>query len=115
MQVKSFIFFTLIAEEIERTDSETPLYTEKTFNINIGGTNDAPQIEYIGNKVALVGETLTFDLQVSDKNQDNLYVEILNAQELPPDITLNPKIQYGKATLEWKPTGHCNEMRAVVY
>ncbi|MGB7378807.1 MAG: putative Ig domain-containing protein, partial [Rivularia sp. (in: cyanobacteria)] len=95
--------FTLIAEEIrEENDSETPLYTEKTFNINILGNNDAPQIEYIGDKVAVVGETLKFDVEVNDNNQDNLTFEILNKQDLPSGITLTPKFQYGKATFEWK-------------
>ncbi|MEO1430812.1 MAG: hypothetical protein AAFV71_17460 [Cyanobacteria bacterium J06633_8] len=57
----------MIAEEIrDDNDSETPLYTEKTFNINVLGNNDAPQIEYIGDKVAVVGETLKFDLTVND-------------------------------------------------
>ncbi|MEM6402893.1 MAG: putative Ig domain-containing protein, partial [Cyanobacteria bacterium P01_D01_bin.116] len=96
--------FTLVAEEINRTDNETPLYTEKTFNINIGGTNDAPQIEYIGSKVAVIGETLTFDLQVKDNNQDDLTFEIVNSQDLPSGITLTQQAKYGKAVFEWIPT-----------
>ncbi|MEO0843074.1 MAG: putative Ig domain-containing protein, partial [Cyanobacteria bacterium J06643_5] len=95
--------FTLIAEEIrEENDKQTPLYTEKTFNININGNNDAPQIQYIGDKVAVIGETLKFDVLVEDNNQDNLNFEILNQQNLPSGITLTPKLQYGKATFEWK-------------
>ncbi|MEO1373927.1 MAG: putative Ig domain-containing protein, partial [Cyanobacteria bacterium J06635_10] len=96
--------FTLIAEEVNRSDNETPLYTEKTFNINIGGTNDAPQIEYIGDKVAVIGETLTFDLQVKDNNQDDLTFEIVNSQDLPSGITLTQQAKYGKAVFEWIPT-----------
>ncbi|MGB6300739.1 MAG: putative Ig domain-containing protein, partial [Rivularia sp. (in: cyanobacteria)] len=94
--------FTLIAEEINRTDSETALYTEKTFNINVLGNNDAPQIEYIGDKVAVVGETLKFDVLVKDNNQDDLNFEIVNQQELPSGITLTQKGRYGKASFEWK-------------
>ena len=54
--------------------------------------------------MAVIGETLTFDLQVKDNNQDNLTFEIVNSQDLPSGITLTPKIQYGKATFEWTPT-----------
>ncbi|MGF1675356.1 MAG: putative Ig domain-containing protein, partial [Rivularia sp. (in: cyanobacteria)] len=92
--------FTLIVEEI-RSDEETPLYTEKTFNITVGGTNDAPQIKYIGDKVAVVGEALKFDLIVKDNNQDNLTFDI---QGIPTGATFTPKTQYGRATFEWIPT-----------
>ncbi|MBV6627232.1 MAG: putative Ig domain-containing protein [Rivularia sp. (in: Bacteria)] len=91
----------MIAEEINRIDNETPLYTEKNFNINVLGNNDAPQIEYIGDKVAVVGETLKFDVLVEDNNQDNLTFEILNKQDLPAGITLTQKGGYGKASFEW--------------
>ena len=94
--------FTLIAEEIRHdNDSETPLYTEKTFNINVLGDNDAPQIEYIGDKVAVVGEALKFDVLVKDNNQDDLTFEIVNQQDLPSGISLTQKGGYGKASFEW--------------
>ncbi|MBF2017367.1 MAG: putative Ig domain-containing protein [Rivularia sp. T60_A2020_040] len=92
--------FTLVVEEI-RNDEETPLYTEKTFNITVGGTNDAPQIKYIGDKVAVIGEALKFDLIVGDNNQDNLTFDI---QGNPTGATFTPKTQYGRATFEWTPT-----------
>ncbi|NJL77654.1 MAG: tandem-95 repeat protein, partial [Richelia sp. SM2_1_7] len=92
--------FTLVVEEI-RNDEETPLYTEKTFNITVGGTNDAPQIKYIGDKVAVIGEALKFDLIVGDNNQDNLTFDI---QGNPTGATFIPKTQYGRATFEWTPT-----------
>ncbi|MGF1676258.1 MAG: putative Ig domain-containing protein, partial [Rivularia sp. (in: cyanobacteria)] len=92
--------FTLIVEEI-RSEEETPLYTEKTFNITVGGTNDAPQIKYIGDKVAVIGEALKFDLTVADNNQDNLTFDI---QGIPTGATFTPKTQYGRATFEWIPT-----------
>ncbi len=91
--------FTLVVEEI-RSDSEAPLYVEKTFNINVEGTNDAPQINYIGSKVAVIGEALKFDLQVKDNNQDNLTFDI---QGLPEGVTITEG-KYGQASVEWTPT-----------
>ncbi|MGB3638029.1 MAG: putative Ig domain-containing protein, partial [Rivularia sp. (in: cyanobacteria)] len=91
--------FTLIVEEI-RSDSEAPLYVEKTFNINVGGTNDAPQINYIGSKVAVVGEALRFNVEVGDNNQDDLTFDI---QGLPEGVTITEG-KYGQASVEWTPT-----------
>ncbi|MGB3653801.1 MAG: putative Ig domain-containing protein, partial [Rivularia sp. (in: cyanobacteria)] len=91
--------FTLVVEEI-RSDEEAPLYVEKTFNINVEGTNDAPQIQYIGDKVAVIGEALKFDLQVKDNNQDDLTFDI---QGLPEGVTITEG-KYGQASVEWTPT-----------
>ncbi|MBF2017877.1 MAG: putative Ig domain-containing protein, partial [Rivularia sp. T60_A2020_040] len=89
-----------MVEEI-RSDEETPLYVEKTFNITVGGTNDAPQIKYIGDKVAVVGEALEFNVEVGDNNQDNL---TFNIQGLPSGATLVSGSKYGTASFSFLPT-----------
>lgn len=58
---------------------------EYTFVVSVNAPNDAPKLPFIGNKVAVVGETLEFLVKAGDRNQDNLN---FNLSGLPAGATL---------------------------
>ncbi|MEH2362218.1 putative Ig domain-containing protein [Nostoc sp.] len=74
---------------------------EYTFVVSVNAPNDAPKLPFIGNKVAVVGETLEFLVKASDRNQDNLN---FNLSGLPVGATLTPTAIYGEALFRWTPT-----------
>ncbi|MEH2057548.1 MAG: putative Ig domain-containing protein [Nostoc sp.] len=74
---------------------------EYTFVVSVNAPNDAPKLPFLGNKVAVVGETLEFIVKASDRNQDNLN---FNLNGLPVGATLTPTAIYGEALFSWTPT-----------
>ncbi len=77
------------------------LTDEYSFVVSVEAPNEPPGIVHIGDQVALVGETLAFDIQVSDRDEDGLTFEAAN---LPAGATLTPTGEYGVARFTWTPT-----------
>lgn len=75
--------------------------TEFTFNITVTAPNEPPVLAFIGPKVAVVGEPLTFDVTFTDKDEDPVTVALLNA---PPGATFTHTAVYGVARFQWTPT-----------
>jgi len=81
-------------------DPGPALVTEFEFIVSVNAANEPPGLAFIGDKVALVGETLTFDVLVSDKDQDALTYDLAG---LPAGATLTPTAVYGRAIFSWTP------------
>ncbi len=86
---------TLIATDGEQSTGEY------TFVVSVEAFNDAPQLEWISDKVAVVGEPLTFTVRVNDLDEDGLNFEVMG---LSPGATLTPSNIYGRAIFNWTPT-----------
>ncbi len=74
--------------------------SSQSFVITVEAVNDAPRLDYIGGRVAIVGQTLSFLVAASDVDQDPLSFA---AAGLPPGATLTPQAVYGTARFEWTP------------
>ena len=85
---------------IEATD-EANNVTESSFVVTVEAENDRPLLDYIGDKVAIVGETLEFTIDVDDLDEDDLTFSTVG---LPARATLTPSNIYGKAIFSWLPT-----------
>ncbi|MBD2200392.1 MULTISPECIES: CARDB domain-containing protein [Calothrix] len=74
---------------------------EYSFIVTVNAPNEPPHLGFVGDKVAVVGEQLQFEVLVNDKNQDNL---TFSAVGLPNGATFVPSSVYGKAVFTWTPT-----------
>src|SRR5262249_38911417 len=79
------------------------LETSYTFVLTVQSENDPPVLEYIGKKIAVVGEPLVVQLRASDKDQEPLHFSVTG---LPAGATITPGAVYGTATLTWTPQGN---------
>ena len=74
---------------------------EYSFIVTVEAFNERPVLDYIGDKVAVVGEPIEFTVYVADLDEDNL---TFSATGLPPGATLTDSSTYGRATFSWTPT-----------
>src|SRR6266571_4300197 len=72
-----------------------------SFVLTARSLSEAPVLDWIGDQVAVVGQTLRFAIQAHDLDQDPL---TFSATGLPAGATLTPDPFYGRAILEWTPT-----------
>lgn len=72
-----------------------------SFVVSVNTINERPVFSPIGDKVAVVGEPLSFTVQVRDLDQEPLS---FNVQGLPTGATLTPLPTYGQARFSWTPT-----------
>jgi Putative Ig domain len=93
--------FKLVATEV-RADGTTALSNILPFNVNIIAPNSPPKIGYIGNKVAVLGETLDFIINTSDRDQDALIYSFTGL--LGGVANLTPTPVYGQTRFTWTPT-----------
>jgi YD repeat-containing protein len=74
---------------------------EITFVISVESLNEPPVLAHFGDKVAVTGQTLRFNLNVSDPDAETLSFEMLNA---PAGATLTPSAANDRlAVFEWSP------------
>lgn len=71
-----------------------------TFVITVDVPNETPIFDYIGNRVAVVGEPLELTIRARDADQEPLAFQMTG---LPPEATLRERLAYGTATLYWTP------------
>lgn len=74
---------------------------EFTFVVSVQSPNEAPQMGYIGNQVALVDTPLALTINVSDLDGEAL---TFSTDGLPEGATLTPTNVYGQAVLRWTPS-----------
>ena len=72
-----------------------------TFIVTVQSATQLPILNYIGAKVALIGQPFALNLLASEADQDNLTYSVAG---LPVAATLTPGTSYGTATLNWTPT-----------
>src|SRR5690606_35107964 len=71
-----------------------------TFVLAVTAANEPPVLAPVGDKVAVVGETLTFTVRVSDPDEDLL---TWAADDLPDGAVFVGGSIYGTATFTWTP------------
>jgi len=72
-----------------------------TFNVKATSANEPPQIAYLGDAVAVIGQKFTLLVDATDMDQDPLGFELSG---LPTDaLKLPTPIVYGRAVIEWTP------------
>ncbi len=72
-----------------------------TFVVTVKSPTQVPVLNYIGDKVAVVGQPFALNLLAEETDQDNLTFAVSG---LPAAATLTPGTFYGSATLNWTPT-----------
>ena len=77
------------------------LSSQYSFVITVDYFNERPILEHIGDKVAIVGQPLTFTVRASDPDQHPL---MFFANGSPAGATLTAGTTYGTAIFEWTPT-----------
>ncbi|NQU04807.1 MAG: choice-of-anchor D domain-containing protein, partial [Calditrichaeota bacterium] len=81
---QSGVYETIIFRALD--DGEPQMSDEEVISITVGYVNHAPLLAEIGNQQVNENEELTFQLEASDQNDDNLYFE---AENLPEGATLD--------------------------
>ncbi len=71
------------------------------FIVSAESDNEPPQLAYLGDVVAVVGQTLQIEVQASDMDQDPLSWGLSG---LPAGATITPTAVYGRALVTWTPT-----------
>ncbi|WP_334407672.1 Ig-like domain-containing protein [Bradyrhizobium sp. AZCC 2289] len=77
------------------------LTTQTSFILSVPLGNERPILNSIGDKVALVGQPLSFTIQAHDPTQDAL---TFTADNLPAGMTITPLPTYGAARIDWTPS-----------
>jgi subtilase family serine protease len=72
-----------------------------TFVLSVETENVPPQLDYVGNVVALVDEPLALTVRARDLDAEDLTFELAG---LPAAAALTPGTAYGTAILQWTPT-----------
>ncbi len=96
--------FTMTVTASDNGDGVGPgaaLAGSHSFVLTVKSPNEAPQLTLIGDKMAIIGQPLTFTLRATDLDQDAL---TFTAVGLPAGATLVPGSVYGTATFAWTPT-----------
>ena len=70
------------------------------FVFSVTSANEPPVMSAIGNRIAVIGQDLTFNVKVSDEDQDPLTYSVVG---LPSGATFVGTSTYGVATFHWKP------------
>ncbi|HND23400.1 MAG TPA: putative Ig domain-containing protein, partial [Rhodocyclaceae bacterium] len=84
-------------------DGQGALYAQsltRRFILTVVSASEAPVIAPIGDKLALVGQKLSFYINAKDLDQDALG---FTADAAPAGLTITPQPQYGRALVEWTP------------
>jgi RHS repeat-associated protein len=93
---------TLTASDNGNGDPALARSTQALFFVNVADPNDPPRLAPIGDKVAVIGQPLTFVVRAADLDQDGLTFAMTG---LPTGATLAPGPQrYGVAQFSWVPT-----------
>ncbi|HUB24490.1 MAG TPA: CARDB domain-containing protein, partial [Tepidisphaeraceae bacterium] len=81
--------------------ADTDVTSSTTFVLNVAAFSEPPVLGYIGPKVAVIGQTLNFDVTASELDQDPLTFTVSG---LPAGATLTPTSIYGVDLFSWTPT-----------
>src|SRR5262249_18970144 len=74
---------------------------EASFILSVTATNEPPVIATVGDKVAIIGQAIVFNVRVSDPDEDPL---TYSATGLPSGATFIGTSVYGVAQFAWTPT-----------
>ncbi|MBL8533517.1 MAG: putative Ig domain-containing protein, partial [Betaproteobacteria bacterium] len=77
-----------------------PQSASYVFIVDVESANEPPQIDFIGDAVAVTGQTIQIPVRVSDMDQDALSYALAG---LPAGATIAAAPQYGHAVITWTP------------
>ncbi len=92
---------TVTATDDGNAGASLPQTGQASFVLSVTSTNEPPIMGVVGNRIALIGQELTFNVNVSDADQDPL---TFSATGLPAGATFVSASIYGVATFRWTPT-----------
>src|SRR5262249_59478191 len=76
------------------------LSASRSFVLSAHSANEPPRFDFIGDKVAVICQPLSFTVTAHDLDQDTL---VITADGRPQGATLTQGPVYGKATVTWTP------------
>jgi len=92
---------TVRATDDGRGGLTAPESTQESFVLGVQVASEPPHLDYIGDKVAVIGSPFQLTLQATDLDQQPLS---FTATGLPADASLTPSSIYGQASINWVPT-----------
>ena len=92
---------TVLATDDGKDSLTGPQITQESFVVAVLVASEPPVLNYVGDKVAVIGSPFQLVLQASDLDQQPL---TFSASGLPADTTLTASSIYGQANLDWVPT-----------
>ena len=91
---------TVLAADNGDDNPEKPLADAFTFVVSVESDNEPPQLSFIGDSVAVIGEELLLPVSVRDMDQDALNFQLAG---LPTGAAIQTTGVYGEAFLKWTP------------
>jgi YVTN family beta-propeller protein/YD repeat-containing protein len=92
---------TLTATDDGEGGTTPPLSASQSFVVTVQAPPPPPRLDFVGDKVAVIGQALQFTLSAHDRDQLPL---TFTATGLPAAAAVTPSAVYGKATVTWTPT-----------
>ena len=92
---------TVLAADDGNGDPKNVLTGQTSFILTAHAANAPPVMDFVGDKVALIGQELFFQVRVSDLDEDPL---TFGATGLPAGATFAGFNTYGVAEFRWTPT-----------
>ncbi len=103
---------TVQATDNGRDGMTAPLSSQESFVLDVAVASEPPLLDYIGDKVAVIGSPFSLTLEATDLDQQPL---TFSATGLPTGATVTPSSIYGQATVSWVPTASDAGVYAVVF
>ena len=88
------------------------LTTQLSFITTVDIPNERPVFDVIGDKVAIVGQPLSFIVRARDPDQNPLTFTVDN---MPAGMTITPLSIYGTARIDWLPVAADIGLRALTF
>lgn len=98
--------YTLTVQAADDGDgggAATVLRASYSFVLTVRAANEPPRLDFVGNRVAVVGQELVISLNAFDADQEPLTFTVTG---LPAAATLAQGTIYGTAALRWTPTAN---------
>ncbi|MCU0915393.1 MAG: tandem-95 repeat protein [Planctomycetes bacterium] len=93
--------YGVVISATDTGDGDSPaLTTDTTFVVTVDSPNEAPQWRFVGDVVAVAGQSFTMTVRADDPDQEPLTFALAG---LPAGATLTPGATYGTALLAWTP------------
>ena len=92
---------TIQATDDGRGGQTPPMSSQESFVLDVAVASEPPQLQYIGDKVAVIGSPFQLTLYATDLDQQPL---TFSANGLPAGATITPSHTYGQAVVSWVPT-----------
>lgn len=98
--------YTLTVTATDNGDgSGAALSNSYSFVVAVKAPNPAPQLGFLSDRIALIGQPLSFEVNASDRSATAANQPITYSINGLPNAAIVPSSTYGKATVNWMPSG----------